>query len=191
MRKNNAQAAMEFLMTYGWALMAAMIVLGLLYQYGGLNPSNLRPDSCEFDLGVDCLDFRLASNGEDKALLKISNGFSKPIILYRISFEDQLGLIEDCVFDLSRETQNCTLVDTLPKYCADTNSLTVDTPYAGDPNNIGFYLAPTQEASIEIPCENINFDGKMDIPIILTYYYADANYSYSYEIKGSIYGGIS
>lgn len=191
MGKNNAQAAMEFLMTYGWALMAAMIVLGLLYQYGGLNPSNLRPDSCEFDLGVDCLDFRLASNGEDKALLKISNGFSKPIILYRISFEDQLGLIEDCVFDLSRETQNCTLVDTLPKYCADRDPSTTDTSYEGDPNKIGFYLAQTQEASLEIPCEKINFDGKMDIPITLTYYYADANYSYSYEIKGRIYGGTS
>lgn len=189
MGKNNAQAAMEFLMTYGWALIAAMIVLGLLYQYGGLNPSNLKPDSCEFDLGVDCLDFRLAPNGEDKALLKISNGFSKPILVYKISFESQTGLVENCVFDLSGES-SCTLVDTIPKFCADTNPLD-DNPYADNSNNIGFYLAPTQEASVNISCEKIDFDGKMDIPITLTYYYADANYSYSYEIKGSISGGTS
>ncbi len=43
MRDKKAQAAMEFLMTYGWAILAAIIAIGVLYIIIG-NPANLVGD---------------------------------------------------------------------------------------------------------------------------------------------------
>ena len=41
--KNNrkSQAAMEFLMTYGWAILAAIIAIGVLAYFGVFNPGRL------------------------------------------------------------------------------------------------------------------------------------------------------
>lgn len=44
MRK--AQSAMEFLMTYGWAILAVMVALGALAYTGVINPMNFLPNSC-------------------------------------------------------------------------------------------------------------------------------------------------
>src|SRR3990167_2941907 len=42
-RRRMGQAAMEFLMTYGWAILAAIIVIGVLALY--FRPSGLTPES--------------------------------------------------------------------------------------------------------------------------------------------------
>lgn len=42
-RDKKGQAAMEFLMTYGWAILAAIIVVGVLWYMIG-NPANLAGD---------------------------------------------------------------------------------------------------------------------------------------------------
>ncbi|HGJ67134.1 TPA: hypothetical protein ENS27_17370 [bacterium] len=44
MRK--AQAALEFLMTYGWAIMVVLAAIGALAYFGVLSPSNFLPDQC-------------------------------------------------------------------------------------------------------------------------------------------------
>jgi len=38
MRKKRGQAAMEFLMTYGWAILAAIIAIGVLAYFGVFSP---------------------------------------------------------------------------------------------------------------------------------------------------------
>jgi len=38
-RNKKGQAAMEFLMTYGWALLVVLIAIGALAFFGVLNPS--------------------------------------------------------------------------------------------------------------------------------------------------------
>src|SRR3989344_7426549 len=42
-RKVKGQAAIEFLMTYGWAILAAVIVLGALSFFGIFNPGSFSP----------------------------------------------------------------------------------------------------------------------------------------------------
>jgi hypothetical protein len=46
-----AQSAMEYLMTYGWAILVIAVVLGVLYSIGIFNPSNFapkaQPGSCQ------------------------------------------------------------------------------------------------------------------------------------------------
>jgi uncharacterized protein (UPF0333 family) len=43
--QKRGQAAMEFLMTYGWAILAAIIAIGVLAYFGVFNPSNLAGSS--------------------------------------------------------------------------------------------------------------------------------------------------
>jgi len=59
--KIRGQAAVEFLITYGWAIMAAMIVIGALAYFGMTNPAASLPDKCTFSNGFDCKDYQINS----------------------------------------------------------------------------------------------------------------------------------
>ena len=48
------QSAMEFLTTYGWALLIAIIVIGALVYFGVLNPQSLVPNRCDFPATLKC-----------------------------------------------------------------------------------------------------------------------------------------
>lgn len=43
--KNKGQAAMEFLMTYGWAILAAIIAIGVLAYFGVFSPGKYTPSA--------------------------------------------------------------------------------------------------------------------------------------------------
>ncbi len=51
MKHQKLQSAMEYLMTYGWAILVIAVVLGVLYSLGIFNPSNFapkaQPGSCQ------------------------------------------------------------------------------------------------------------------------------------------------
>ena len=57
-----AQAAMEFLMTYGWAILVVLVVIGALGYFGVLNPMALLPEKCVFGSEIVCRDWMLKSN---------------------------------------------------------------------------------------------------------------------------------
>ncbi len=48
------QAAMEFLMTYGWAILAAVIVIGVLASFGVFSSSNYIPTQCTLSAPFGC-----------------------------------------------------------------------------------------------------------------------------------------
>lgn len=75
------QAAMEFLMTYGWAILAAIIAIGVLAYFGVFNPSRLAGSAAVVNAplnvrafnvldtdalcapgGVDCINLELTHN---------------------------------------------------------------------------------------------------------------------------------
>ena len=69
-----AQAAMEFLMTYGWAILAVIIVIGALTYFGVLNPSNLVPERCVLTAPLDCrAASATATGGADNVKLNVRN----------------------------------------------------------------------------------------------------------------------
>lgn len=45
MRSKRAQAAMEFLMTYGWAILVVLAAIGALAYFGILSPDKLLPNT--------------------------------------------------------------------------------------------------------------------------------------------------
>ncbi|HII71405.1 TPA: hypothetical protein HA265_01480 [Candidatus Woesearchaeota archaeon] len=57
MGSKRAQAAMEFLMTYGWAILVVLAAIGALAYFGVLSPDRFLPEKCTLPSGVACLDF--------------------------------------------------------------------------------------------------------------------------------------
>jgi len=57
------QSAMEYLMTYGWAILVIIIVIAVLFYIGVLNPRNVTPTSCTFPPGISCASFKLVDDG--------------------------------------------------------------------------------------------------------------------------------
>jgi hypothetical protein len=82
MRSNKGQAALEFLMTYGWAILVVLIVIGALAYFGVLNPNILVPPKCTLETGLSCKDYRIT---EDKITLSLENGMGKGIVIQKVS----------------------------------------------------------------------------------------------------------
>jgi hypothetical protein len=58
------QSAMEYLMTYGWAILIVTLVVGVLYTLGLFNPSSIAPSYCVFSGGAFiCKSFSISSTG--------------------------------------------------------------------------------------------------------------------------------
>ncbi len=71
MYNNRGQAAMEFLMTYGWAILAAVIVIGVLASFGVFSPSTYVPDRCLISAPFGCVAGTADTTGVN---LEIRNG---------------------------------------------------------------------------------------------------------------------
>ncbi len=59
MKHNRGQAAMEFLMTYGWAILVVLAAIGALAYFGVLSPSRFLPSSCTIAPGIGCDEFKV------------------------------------------------------------------------------------------------------------------------------------
>jgi hypothetical protein len=80
---SRAQAAMEFLMTYGWALLVVLIVISALAYFGVLSPGNLVSERCSFEAGLGCSDFQAGSNGVS---VQVQNNLGRTITVQSVSF---------------------------------------------------------------------------------------------------------
>lgn len=79
MRGKKGQAAMEFLMTYGWAILAAVIVIGVLASFGVFSPSKYVPTSCVLSAPLGCDKNQVAassSTGDVTFILRNGGGES-------------------------------------------------------------------------------------------------------------------
>ena len=61
MNKKKAQAALEFIMTYGWAILVVLVAIGALAYFGVLSPDRFLPDKCTLQAGIACVDHRATS----------------------------------------------------------------------------------------------------------------------------------
>ena len=64
------QAAMEFLMTYGWAILVVLVAIGALAYFGVLSPGKFLPESCTIAPGYSCEDFKIGTDGSATVILK-------------------------------------------------------------------------------------------------------------------------
>ncbi len=70
--KNNrkGQAAMEFLMTYGWAILVVLAAIGALAYFGVLSPQRFLPNQCTIGQGFNCVEFKV---GSDNIQMRVKN----------------------------------------------------------------------------------------------------------------------
>jgi len=79
-----AQAAMEFLMTYGWAILVVLVAIGALAYFGVLSPNKFLPTSCVLEPGISC-DHKV---GASQTTLVLKNGLGKDITVGTIAVGD-------------------------------------------------------------------------------------------------------
>jgi hypothetical protein len=53
------QAAMEFLMTYGWAILVVLAAIGALAYFGVLSPDRFLPDKCTANPPFACTEYKI------------------------------------------------------------------------------------------------------------------------------------
>ena len=66
-----SQQAMEFLMTYGWAIIILIVVIGVLFSLGIFNPKI--PNQCNSISPIKCYDIKLVADGTATISLTTSN----------------------------------------------------------------------------------------------------------------------
>lgn len=79
----HGQAAMEFLATYGWALLIILVAIGALTYMGIIDVSKTRPESCLLDQGFSCDNFAVQ---EGNATLRVQNNFGRELTLDSVIF---------------------------------------------------------------------------------------------------------
>lgn len=55
----SSQAALEFIMTYGWAILVVLIAILTLAYFGVLKPDLFLPNRCSLPAGIACLDYKV------------------------------------------------------------------------------------------------------------------------------------
>ena len=80
-RSKKAQAAMEFLMTYGWAILVVLAAIAALAYFGVLSPEKFLPEKCILQPGIACVSHKVEPT---KVTLVISNGLGRTIIINSI-----------------------------------------------------------------------------------------------------------
>jgi len=75
---NKAQAAMEFLMTYGWAILVVLAAIAALAYFGVLSPEKFLPEKCVLEPGLACISQKVEPT---QVTLVLSNGKGRTIIV--------------------------------------------------------------------------------------------------------------
>src|SRR4030042_3664559 len=97
------QAAMEFLMTYGWAILVVLAAIGALAYFGVLSPDRFMPSECMISGGFSCVEYKM-----DGTLDQV-----------RLYVQNNLGADADAVYVQLANNEGDTCAST-------TNNLTVD-----------------------------------------------------------------
>ncbi len=68
----NGQAAMEFLMTYGWAILVVLAAIGALAYFGVLSPDKFLPEKCTANPPFACTQYKV-SQGYNTVNMSLQN----------------------------------------------------------------------------------------------------------------------
>jgi len=105
-----AQAATEFLMTYGWAILVVGVAIAALAYFGVLSPSRFLPNKCTLPSGLACIDHKV-STSDVTMILQNSLGYT--VNVTSINLTDAPGCDETFTTQLQNGDQgtfviNCT-----------------------------------------------------------------------------------
>lgn len=159
------QAAMEYIVTYGWALLGLVILIGALTYFGVFNPEDTLPDKCYLNKDLECLDHQIISD---------SSGEYVKLIVKNLKRNDVY---------ISNIT--CTLGNT---YSVDPLT---SVSLVGDYDGTNYGILPTN-AEVEITCggvsaEQFSKDSKRKVLINLEYF---EDVDFKKIIKGDVFSKV-
>lgn len=70
-------------MTYGWAILVGLTVIGALSYFGVFSFQGMLPEKCELGSGLECVDYHMS---EDSATLVVQNTLGREITITKLSF---------------------------------------------------------------------------------------------------------
>jgi len=76
-----SQAAMEFLMTYGWAILVVLAAIAALAYFGVLSPEKFLPEKCLIETGFTCISSKVESG---QSTIILSNGLGRSLTINNI-----------------------------------------------------------------------------------------------------------
>ena len=91
MTNKKSQAAMEFIMTYGWAILVVLAAVGALAYFGVLSPDKSLPERCTFPPGLDCIDKATITSSANTVQIALRNNVGGTMNVVSVSGTD------DCV----------------------------------------------------------------------------------------------
>ncbi len=135
LRNKKGQAAMEFLMTYGWAILIVIIAIAALVYFGVLSPERFISDQCILEAPLSCSqqgDWIIQAQNSDNVILSIVNGAGKNLQQVTIDIYEADGQL--CI---PSQTNPTTIADggkaQFAFTCNDISSITpLDTKFKGD-----------------------------------------------------------
>ena len=86
--KKRGHGALEFLMTYGWAVLVILIMIGALAYFGILNPKKFLPSRCTFGNEITCRDFWM---NETDVRLRLINNMGRSVNMSSMTASTQDG----------------------------------------------------------------------------------------------------
>ena len=86
------QAAIEFLVTYGWAILGVLITIGTLSYFGIFNTQRYVNDVCYFGDQMTCEDYIAYQNGS--VSLQFRNNFGTPININSTIIKSDYGTVK-------------------------------------------------------------------------------------------------
>jgi hypothetical protein len=171
MMMKRAQAAMEFLMTYGWAILVVLVVIGALAYFGVLNPQNLLPDRCEMQQGFYCKDYRLSDGAVDTVSFTFQNGRGTGMMVLQVNASG--------VGDLANV------------WCNTTQGLSLG-QWAGKP---GLHIENGASAQVVATCtanglNGLTGSGKKKFDLKVMWYDAAMDATYNHTMQGQLLAGV-
>lgn len=87
-----AQGALEFLMTYGWAFLVILVMVGALAYFGILNPSKFLPDRCNFGAEIMCKkgEYRISNSGNETIKVNLINQFGSSVKIKSVKVDSDV-----------------------------------------------------------------------------------------------------
>ena len=78
----SAQAALEFLVAYGWAILAVVVAVAVLAYFGVLSADAFLPERCSLKAGIVCLDYKVESY---RVILVLQNALGETITINKLT----------------------------------------------------------------------------------------------------------
>ena len=93
-----SQAGLEWLTTYGWAMLLIFVMITGLSYFGVLSPSKLLPSRCNIGPEFSCIAYQMATAPNKQIKLKLKNNAGQPISLSLLTWEtDRLPSTIECI----------------------------------------------------------------------------------------------